>query len=535
MMESQRNFFLISFIFISFIIWQTWQSENFIDLKKIKNINHNSFLDSNKSDKNNTIKVDTDVFSLIINNRGGDIEKTALTAYPETLDSSNAILLLQTRPNYLYHIQSGLIGENGPDNPLLGDRPMFLSSQKQYNFIKNNDEKLDVSMNFENNKKVTFIKTFSFKKGEYVIHVNYNIKNNSLLPINVKMFGQIKQTIKLPEDLNKNKNNFTLNAFRGAAYSTDKVKYKKYSFDNITKKNLDIFTEKGWVAMLQQYFVTAWIPNNTGNYFYTSSLDENKVAAIGYKSVNINIPAGSEKNISSDLWIGPELQSKMSSVAPYLDLTVDYGWLWFISQPMFKLLQFFYSFVRNWGLSIIIITCMIKLFMYPLTKAQYVSAAKMRMLQPKIQIINEKFGDNKQKLSQEMLNLYKKEKVNPLGGCLPLIIQMPIFLSLYYMLVSSVELRHAPFIFWIRDLTDQDPYYVLPIIMGLTMFFIQKISPSTIKDPMQNKMIKYMPILFTLFFLWCPSGLVLYYIVSNLLTIIQQKIIYFNLNKNKNI
>lgn len=530
-MESQRNFFLISFIFISFIIWQTWQSENFVDLKKTKNISQNSLLDNNKFNKNNSIKVDTDVFSLIINNRGGDIEKAELTAYPETLDSNNATLLLQNRSNYLYHIQSGLIGDDGPDNPKFGERPIFISSKKHYKFNKNNEKKLDVSMKFENSKKVIFVKTFSFKKNEYVIHINYNIKNNSLIPINVKMFGQIKQTIKLPDDLNKNKNNFTLNAFRGTAYSTDKIKYKKYSFDNIIEKNLDIFTDKGWIAMLQQYFVTACIPNIIGNYFYTSSLNNDKVAAIGYKSVNINIPPGSEKNISSDLWIGPELQSKMASVAPYLDLTVDYGWLWFISQPMFKLLQFFYSFVKNWGVSIIIITCIIRLVMYPLTKAQYVSAAKMRMLQPKIQIINEKFGNNKQKLSQEMLNLYKKEKVNPLGGCLPLIIQMPIFLGLYYMLVSSVELRHAPFIFWIKDLTDQDPYYVLPIIMGITMFFIQKISPSTVKDPVQNKIMKYMPILFTLFFLWCPSGLVLYYIVSNLVTIIQQKIIYSNLKK----
>lgn len=531
MMESQRNFFLVSFIFISFIIWQTWQSEDFADLKNTKNIHQNSFLNSKNINKKNNIQVNTDVFSLIINHKGGDIEKAALLNYPETLDSNNSVLLLQTRPDFLYHIQSGLIGENGPDNSKLGNRPTFLTSQKKYDIIKNDGKKLDVSMKFEDKNKVVYTKTFGFKKNDYVIHVSYNIKNKSLKPINIRMFGQIKQTIKLPNDLNKNKNNFTLNAFRGAAYSTDKIKYKKYKFDNIIKKNLDIFTEKGWIAMLQQYFVTAWIPNNNGNYFYTSSLENDTIAAIGYKSDNINILPGEEKNVSADLWIGPELQSKMSSVAPYLDLTVDYGWLWFISQPMFKLLKFFYSFVNNWGISIIIITCIMRLFMYPLTKAQYISAAKMKMLQPKIQVINEKFANNKQRLSQEMLYLYKTEKVNPLGGCLPLIIQMPIFLGLYYMLVSSVELRQAPFIFWIRDLTDQDPYYVLPVIMGITMFFIQKSSSSTIKDPVQNKMIKYMPILFTLFFLWCPSGLVLYYIISNLVTIIQQKIIYFNLTK----
>ncbi len=212
-------------------------------------------------------------------------------------------------------------------------------------------------------------------------------------------------------------------------------------------------------------------------------------------------------------------------------MTVDYGWLWFISQPLFKLLKWIHSFVGNWGFSIIIITFIVRGIMYPLTKAQYTSMAKMRMLQPKIQAMRERLGDDKQRISQEMMALYKAEKVNPLGGCFPLLIQMPIFLALYYMLMGSVELRQAPFALWIHDLSAQDPYYILPILMGVTMFFIQKMSPTTVTDPMQQKIMTFMPVIFTVFFLWFPSGLVLYYIVSNLVTIIQQQLIYRGLEK----
>lgn len=221
----------------------------------------------------------------------------------------------------------------------------------------------------------------------------------------------------------------------------------------------------------------------------------------------------------------------MAAVAPHLDLTVDYGWLWFISQPLFKLLKFLHGFIGNWGFSIIAITFIVRGVMYPLTKAQYTSMAKMRLLQPKLQAMRERIGDDKQRMSQEMMALYKSEKVNPLGGCFPLLIQMPIFLALYYMLMGSVELRHAPFALWIHDLSAQDPYYILPILMGVTMFFIQKMSPTTVTDPMQQKIMTYMPVIFTVFFLWFPSGLVMYYIVSNLVTILQQQLIYRGLEK----
>ncbi|MFZ1875252.1 MAG: membrane protein insertase YidC, partial [Chania sp.] len=358
---------------------------------------------------------------------------------------------------------------------------------------------------------------------------DYTILNKSEAPLELTLFGQLKQSSELPKHRDTGSNNFALHTFRGAAYSSSDNKYQKYAFDK--DENLDITTQGGWVAMLQQYFATAWVPQTQGkNTFYTAKPGDN-LSAIGFKSTPVVVQPGAQQQLSATLWVGPELQDKMAELAPHLDLTVDYGWLWFISQPLFKLLKFIHGFIGNWGFSIIIITFIVRGIMYPLTKAQYTSMAKMRLLQPKLQAMRERIGDDKQRMSQEMMALYKAEKVNPLGGCLPLIIQMPIFLALYYMLMSSVELRHAPFILWIHDLSAQDPYYILPILMGVTMYFIQKMSPTTVTDPMQQKIMTFMPVIFTVFFLWFPSGLVLYYIVSNLVTILQQQIIYRGLEK----
>ena len=254
-------------------------------------------------------------------------------------------------------------------------------------------------------------------------------------------------------------------------------------------------------------------------------------AIIGFKQPVEAIAANSETTISAKLWLGPKLQDQMGELVEGLDLTVDYSWLWFIAQPLFQLLQFFHGLVGNWGIAVIMITFTVRGAMYPLTKAQYTSMAKMRLLQPKLTALREKCGDDKQKMSQSMMALYKEEKVNPLGGCFPMIIQMPIFISLYWALMESVELRHAPFALWINDLSAQDPYYVLPLLMGVTMYMIQKMSPTQVQDPMQQKVMQFMPVMFTFFFLWFPAGLVLYWLMSNVVTIIQQTIIFRSLEK----
>ncbi|MDU6415479.1 membrane protein insertase YidC [Mixta calida] len=513
-MDSQRNLFLIAFLFVSFMIWQAWQTDH-----------------APASGQGKTITVKTDVLSLNINTRGGDVEQAQLLTYPDKLGSSQPFQLLETSSAFLYQAQSGLTGRNGPDNPNNGARPLFTTTQDHFELADNQSE-LRIPMTFTAENGAVYTKTFVLKRGEYAINVEYQVNNATQQPLEVAMFGQLKQTIDLPKHRDTGSNNFALHTFRGAAYSTSDEKYEKYKFDTIAdNENLSTTTANGWVAMLQQYFATAWVPRTAGNNtLYTSNLG-NGIAAVGYKSAPVTVAPGSQQTLAATLWVGPEIQDKMAAIAPHLDLTVDYGWLWFISQPLFKLLKFLHSFIGNWGFSIIVITFIVRGIMYPLTKAQYTSMAKMRMLQPKIQAMRERLGDDKQRMSQEMMALYKSEKVNPLGGCLPLVIQMPIFLALYYMLMGSVELRHAPFALWIHDLSAQDPYYILPILMGVTMFFIQKMSPTTVTDPMQQKIMTFMPVIFTVFFLWFPSGLVLYYIVSNLVTILQQQLIYRGLEK----
>ncbi|MBN3230315.1 membrane protein insertase YidC [Pectobacterium brasiliense] len=535
-MDSQRNLLLIALLFVTFMLWQAWETDKNppATTQAIQQATNAVTGDATNqgvpaSGQGKLITVKTDVLSLTINTRGGDIEQAHLLAYPDTLGSDKPFHLLETTSEFVYQAQSGLTGKNGPDNPTNGPRPLFTTTQDSFELADGQNE-LRIPMTYTAADGVTYTKTFVLKRGDYALNVDYSVNNTSAQPLELTLFGQLKQSIELPKHRDTGSSNFALHTYRGAAFSSSEDKYKKYSFSDMDE-NLNITTNGGWVAMLQQYFATAWIPTTAGaNTFYTSKLG-NGQAAIGFKSAPVVVAAGSQQDLKTTLWVGPEIQDKMAAVAPHLDLTVDYGWLWFISQPLFKLLKFLHSFIGNWGFSIIAITFIVRGIMYPLTKAQYTSMAKMRLLQPKLQAMRERIGDDKQRMSQEMMALYKSEKVNPLGGCFPLLIQMPIFLALYYMLMGSVELRHAPFALWIHDLSAQDPYYILPILMGVTMFFIQKMSPTTVTDPMQQKIMTYMPVIFTVFFLWFPSGLVMYYIVSNLVTILQQQLIYRGLEK----
>lgn len=536
-MDSQRNLLLIALLFVTFLLWQAWETDNApqpAPTAQQSSATAGSGSASTQSElaagEGGLITVKTDVLSLTINTRGGDIQGADLLAYPDTLGSTQPFKLLEKAPDFSYQALSGLVGKNGPDNPANGPRPLYTTTQDTFELADGQNE-LAVPMTFTDSNGVKYTKTFIFKRGEYVISVDYLVNNASQQPVDLVLFGQLKQTAKLPKARDTGSSNFALHTYRGAAYSSDDNKYKKYSFDDIADENLEINTKGGWVAMLQQYFATAWIPNKDSQSTFFTTRGNDGQSSISFRNAPIVIQPGATQELGAQLWVGPEIQNQMADVANHLDLTVDYGWLWFISQPLFKLLKFIQSFVGNWGFSIIVITFIVRGIMYPLTKAQYTSMAKMKLLQPKLQAMRERIGDDKQRMSQEMMALYKEEKVNPLGGCFPIIIQMPIFLALYYMLMGSVELRHAPFALWIHDLSAQDPYYILPLLMGGTMFLIQKMSPTPVTDPMQQKIMTYMPVMFTIFFLWFPSGLVLYYIMSNLVTIIQQKLIYRGLEK----
>ncbi|MCR3754833.1 MAG: membrane protein insertase YidC [Candidatus Westeberhardia cardiocondylae] len=542
MVDLQRNIFIIALLIVSFVLWQEWQKDvlilnSTIDTQKdlhcdtSHNLNHTNKYIHNKQGKLITVK--TDVLSLYINTYGGNVEEAFLLTYFKTVDSSDPVHFLQNSQNYVYQAQSGLIGKNGVDNVHKKNRPLYFS-QKDHYILEKSANVLYVPLIYINSEGIIYKKIFVLHRNSFAVKVYYKINNITDYPLELILYGQIQQSISPPS---KNSNildsSLLYRTYRGVAYSCCQNKYIKYSFEDIKKDNIYINTKEGWIAMLQKYFVTAWIPKTSGNnMFYIKYSPNHEQIIAGFRSSSIIVYPGNQNVLESILWIGPEIQDSMRVVAPNLDFTVDYGWLWFISQPLLKLLQFIHGYVKNWGFAIIIITFILRGIMYPLTKMQYMSIAKIRILQPEIAKIREKFHD-KIRQSQEIMLLYKEKKINPLCSFFPLLIQMPIFLGLYYMLSDSIELRHAHFILWINDLSEKDAYYILPILMGLTMFIIQKFFPSahTIDDPIQKKIMVFVPIIFTIFFLWFPSGLVLYYIVSNFVTIIQQKFIYRELEK----
>ena len=529
-MGSQRNILVIALLFVSFLIWKAWEEDHAPKPPVINQLTQQLGEDSTVVGK--TITVKSDVLSLTINTYGGDVQSAQLLKYDQKLHSGTPFQLLKSTPDFVYIAESGLTGKDGPDNAIQGSkRPVYQTEQTEYVLADGQDE-LRVPLTYQING-VSYTKYYILHRGNYAIDVQYDINNQSGSSIDVSMYGQLKQTIELPKGtVTEGGGGLGLNVFRGAAYSSSKTNYSKYSFDDIKDKALDVSTQTGWVAMLQHYFVTAWVPaQDQNNLFYTRATANESQATIGFKGESTIIQPGNSQTISAKLWLGPEIQNQLKETANHLDLTVDYGWLWFLSQPLFYLLKFIHSLVGNWGFAIIIITFIVRGILFPLTRAQYRSMAKMKLLQPRIEALKERYGDDKQKMSAETMAIYKQEKVNPIGGCLLIFIQMPIFLSLFYMLGNAIELRHAPFALWIYDLSAQDPYYIFPLLMGGTMLLIQMMSPTPATDPLQKGLMTAMPMIFTVFFLWFPAGLVLYYIVSNLFTIAQQRIIYWELEK----
>ena len=360
-------------------------------------------------------------------------------------------------------------------------------------------------------------KEFVFTKNSYLIDVRYVLKNEGQSAWKGYLNTQLLRTTP-PEDKSSM---FHVGSFTGASYSNPGVhRYQKINFADMTKSNLNIHTDGGWIAMQQHYFLTAWVPvAESKSNFYTRALDGDYT--IGAVSQAIDLKPGQQKLTVSRLYLGPEITGVLKSIAPGLDLTVDYGWLWFLSSLLFSFMKTIYSVVGNWGWSIVLVTLLIKLAFYRLSATSYKSMAAMRKLQPKLLQLRERYGDDKAKVSQATMELYKQEKVNPLGGCLPIVIQIPVFIALYWVLLESVELRQAPFIFWIKDLSMPDPFHILPIIMGVTMLIQQRLNPAP-PDPMQAKVMMFLPILFTGLFWNFPAGLVLYWVVNNSLSILQQ-------------
>ncbi|AOY48632.1 TPA: membrane protein insertase YidC [Vibrio cholerae] len=535
-MDSQRNILLIALALVSFLLFQQWQVAKNPAPQATQQAQSTgaapapSFSDEldptpaqNVAAKAKTITVSTDVLTLSIDTLGGDVVSAKLNQYSEELNSPESFVLLQNTQGHQFIAQSGLVGPQGID-VTSNNRPAYQVSADSFTLAEGQDE-LRIPMTYQANG-IDYTKTFILKRGSYAVDVVFDVANHSGSEATLGMYAHLRQ------NLLDSGGNLAMPTYRGGAYSTSDVRYKKYSFDDMKDRNLSAPNDVtvNWVAMIQHYFASAWIPRDEPQAQLYSRVINN-LGDMGIRTPNKTIANGDKAEFEATLWVGPKLQDQMAATAPNLDLVVDYGWLWFIAKPLHWLLSVIQNFVGNWGVAIICLTFIVRGAMYPLTKAQYTSMAKMRMLQPKLQAMRERIGDDRQRMSQEMMELYKKEKVNPLGGCLPILLQMPIFIALYWALMESVELRHSPFFGWIHDLSAQDPYYILPLLMGASMFVIQKMSPTTITDPMQQKIMTFMPVMFTFFFLWFPSGLVLYWLVSNIVTLIQQTLIYKALEK----
>lgn len=469
------------------------------------------------------IRVETDLLILEISPRGGTVASAWLKDYsvsPE--DKETKFRLLKPDVPNMFIAQSGLLG--GEKEQLPTHEATFESSQQSYALGDEKNE-LYVDLLWSHPSGVQVKKRYRFERGSYVVDLTQEVTNNTGAPLTVRSYQQLQRT----EISDPNASRF-LYTYTGGVYYTPEDKYTKESFDDMRDGKLQRNVNDGWIAMIQHYFISAWIPP-TGmvETFYTNVLDSSRFI-IGKYSAPVSIGDGGSHNFENRLFIGPKLQDTLTSVAPGLELAVDYGWLTVLAQPIFWLLSKIHGFVGNWGWSIIILTILIKAAFYKLSETSYKSMANMRKFTPRMQALKDRYGDDKQRLNQAMMELYKKEKINPLGGCLPIVVQIPVFIALYWVLLESVEMRQAPFALWLNNLSAPDPYFVLPLIMGVSMFAQQKLNPAP-PDPIQAKVMMSLPFVFTVFFAFFPSGLVLYWVVNNLLSISQQWYITRNIEK----
>jgi len=483
------------------------------------------FSSSQQSSQQVTIKTDT--LEVIIDTLGGDIVKTALPQHPITIENpDDPLVLLNQNQSTTFIARSGLVGINGTDSDNKA-RPIFSVSKTNYE-MRNDEDSLQVDLRFSENN-IDIIKRFTFTRGEHLIKVEYLIDNQSNSVWTGNLYGQIKRDDHEPAQSGPS---FGASSFLGVATSTNDKNYLKYSFDDIADEQPDNFEKTGgWIAMVQHYFVSAWIPNQeVKNSYSIYKLENVNEYYFGFLGPAVVIPPGQTGSFSAEFYSGPKDLHRMPEIAAHLELTLDYGFLFFISKPLFYFLHWIHGFVGNWGIAIILMTVSVKAAFFHLSAAGYRSMAKMKKFAPKMAELKERYGDNRQKMSEETMKLYKKEKVNPLGGCLPMLVQMPVFLALYWVLMESVELRHAPLFFWINDLSVKDPFFVLPLIYGATFWFQQKLNPAP-ADPTQAKIMQMMPIVFTVMFLFFPAGLVLYWVVNGGLSMAQQYVITKQINR----
>jgi len=491
---------------------------------------NDSQIESNKinqviATENQLIQIKTDLLDLRIDLTGGNIVSSNMFEYKTSLGSDSPLALLQKDEYRHYVIESGLFGKNGFDSTKNGGSPTYQTKANVFELLDGQDE-LVVDLKFQSESGIGIIKRYTLKRNDYLINVSYHIDNQSNSKWEGNFSGKIvRDTSSDPST----QSSMGMQSFLGMALSSLDKPYEKYDFEDMQESPVNEQIQGGWIAFIQHYFLSAWIPNSDVQHTYQSRV-RNGLYLMGFISPSTTVEPGQSGSVSANLYIGPKILDKLEQVAPNLKLTVDFGFLFWIANPLFWLLNFLFGIVQNWGVAIILVTVVVKALFFKLSAASYRSMANMRRVAPKLKSLKEQHGEDKQKMSQAMMELYKKEKINPLGGCLPILVQMPVFIALYWVLLESVQLRHAPFMFWITDLSVKDAYFVLPILMGISMFIQMQLNPAP-PDPMQAKVMKIMPVMMTVFFLWFPSGLVLYWLVNNVLSISQQWIITRQIEK----
>lgn len=459
------------------------------------------------------IRVVTDVLDVTLDTRGGDVRQARLRAYKSELGSSNPIELLGDTDGNLFVAQAGL---QASDVPAPTHHADYTAERDDYRLAEGEDS-ISVPLTWRENG-VEVRKIYTFHRGSYAVDVAFEIRNEGDAAWTGRQYRQLQR-----RETGDGGGMALLPTFFGAAYYSEEDKYEKVSFDDIADEPLRKQVEGGWTAMVEHYFLAAWTPDSDEtNTFYTMQVGEGDSRyVIGMASSAVRIAAGESGRLATRLYLGPKVAEYLEPVAAGLPLTIDYGYLGFVAKWLFVVLDWIHDYVGNWGWAIVILTLMIKVLFYKLSEKSYRSMARMRKLQPKIQQLRERYGDDREKMGRAMMDLYKKEKINPLGGCLPILVQIPVFIALYWMLLGTVELRHAEFGLWINDLSARDPFYVLPLLMGASMWAQQKLNPAPV-DPLQQKIFTALPIVFTVFFAFFPSGLVLYWLTNNLLSIAQQ-------------
>jgi len=545
-MDNTRLFLFAALAFVAMLIWQQWQLDygpqpeisseikdtsapeqaadndlsNIVDLPDQADglpVDTNSALETTVATvPGRLINVETDVVTALIDSKGGVIRSLKLKNYPVSLDQPELGLeLIHNDPESIHVLQSGLRNRS---NTAPTHHSVYKTARSKY-VLQDGEDRLIVPFLWEQDG-IKVIKTYEFRRGDYLIDVKHRVENNTSQDWQGSQYRQIQRT----RPLSKSR---ILITYTGAVYYNEEVKYEKVDFDDMEDSQLKLNFQGGWIAMLQHYFLSAWIPPQDGTNLAYSIANTGRQPAtytIGLRSANALVSPGNSTEFTSQLFVGPKLVKRLEEITPGLELTVDYGVLTFLSKPLYWLLSLYHSYVGNWGLAIILLTLTIKAVFYKLSETSYRSMAKMRKVGPRLKTLKERYGSDKKRMNQAMMELYKTEKINPMGGCLPILVQIPVFIALYWALLETVDLRQAPFIFWIKDLSAMDPFYVLPVIMGISMLIQQKLNP-TPPDPIQAKVMMALPFVFTFFFAFFPSGLVLYWVVNNILSIAQQWVI----------